>query len=92
MIEEILLETSRLLNNYHSIPVNGTVFPRLGFEVDEEIIIKGSNMSQKYYVDEEIILEVPDLPLKTIVLKVLATASSAVPYSSQPKKVSLRLC
>lgn len=87
MIKEILLKTSRLSNDYHSIPIIGTIGTRLGSKVDDEIVLKWPNLSLKYYVDEVIVLEGLDLPLKSNFPEVMTTTPSAVSPSSSLTKV-----
>lgn len=70
MIEEIFLETSRISENCHSIPVIGTIWSGLGSDVDEEIILEGSYMSPKSEFDEEIILEYLNYPQKPKFIKI----------------------
>lgn len=75
-----------LFDTFHSVPVIGTICPGLESEVDEEIILEGTNMSPKSYVGEEMILYGQNLPLKENVPKVSTLANSAVsPFSSLTK-------
>lgn len=57
VIEKILPETLGTYQNHHSILVIGTICLSSEFEVDEEIILEGADMTQKLDVDEEIIPE-----------------------------------
>lgn len=88
MIKEIFPKTSRLFDDFHSIPITGTIYRGSGSEVDEEIILEGPYMSLKSYVDEEINLKGPDMPIKENVPKVITTASSTVSHFSPLTKVS----
>ena len=78
-------ETLGLFNNPHSIQVSGMIYNGSRYDVDEEIIFEGPNMSPKSHVDEEIILEGHDIPHRSNIPERVGIAPSVV---SHPTKVS----